>query len=97
MTISGGVRALASGQARISREHKEGLESLHAVLAPGAKVPLLSCSIASSYDGKPSFAQVLHEALPDVTVYGPDKDTNGRLLFEADGSFKEILFSTANR
>jgi hypothetical protein len=97
MTISCGIRAVASGQERLGREHKGDLEALGAVLADGAKVPLLSCSIASSVDGEPSFAQVLHEALPHVSVYGPDRDTDGRLLFDRTGVFKEILFSRANR
>ncbi len=97
MTISCGIRAVVNGQERIAREHKNELESLRSVLADGAKVPLLSCSIASATDGQPSFAQVLHDALPHVTVYGPDRDTNGRLLFDRTGGFKEIIFSNANR
>jgi hypothetical protein len=70
---------------------------LQEVLTPGAKVPLLSCSVAKREGAEPSFAEVMHEALPHVVVYGPDRDTGGWLLFRSNAEFKAIYFPGANR
>jgi hypothetical protein len=97
VVLSSQERGATAGDEELSRSHRDQLARLRGVFSEGAQVALLSCATGCADESGPSFAQVLHEAIPSVAVYAPDTDTPGYLAFHSDGRFKAIHFDNARR
>lgn len=97
VSLGGNSVSLFRGEDGLRKKDKDLIQQLRSSLSASPVIYLMSCSTGKSVNGEPSFAEVLHAAIPNSTIFAPDADTSGDLVFDDQGHLNGIRFYNANR